>query len=264
MTARPAATAIASERSPAAGSAIYEGWVRHRRHDPLEHEFRYPLFMAYLDLGELPWVLDPYPGWSARRPAPARFKRSDYLGPADRPLAECVREAVVARGGPEPRGPIRLLTNLRYFGHTFNPVSFYYCFDEAGERVESVLAEVTNTPWGERHSYLLGRAGSERVIRGHIDKAFHVSPLMDMEHTYDWRTSEPNGRIQVHIDSRSPRGTDFDATLSLERVELSRSSTRRVLARYPAMTMQVMAKIYWQSLRLWLKGAPYFPHPERG
>lgn len=245
-------------------SAIYEGWVRHRRHDPVSHEFRYPLFMAYLDLAELPWVFDPYPGWSARRPALARFKRSDYLGPADRPLAECVREAVVERGGAEPAGPIRLLTNLRYFGHTFNPVSFYYCFDEAGDRVESVLAEVTNTPWGERHSYLLGRAESERVIRGEIDKAFHVSPLMDMEHTYDWRSTEPNGRVQVHIDSRSPGGTDFDATLSLERLELSRASTRHVLARYPALTMQVIAKIYWQSLRLWLKGAPYFPHPERG
>jgi DUF1365 family protein len=247
-------------------SAIYEGWVRHRRHDPVEHEFRYPLFMAYLDLAELPWVFDEFPGWSARRPALARFKRSDYLGDAERPLADCVREAVVERGGEVPDGPIRLLTNLRYFGHTFNPVSFYYCFDEEGERVESVLAEVTNTPWGERHSDLLGRAESERVIRGEIDKAFHVSPLMDMDHTYDWRSTEPGSRVHVHIDSRSPDdGTsDFDATLSLERLELSRASTRHILARYPAMTMQVMAKIYWQSLRLWVKGAPYFPHPERG
>ena len=248
-------------------SAIYEGWIRHRRHDPVEHEFRYPLFMAYLDLGELPWVLDTFRGWSARRPALARFKRSDYLGEPDRPLAECVREAVAERSGSEPKGPIRLLTNLRYFGHAFNPVSFYYCFDERGERVDSVLAEVTNTPWGERHSYLLGRtSGSEGVIRGELDKAFHVSPLMDMEHTYDWRSTEPGERVQVHIDSRSADGavSDFDATLSMERHELSRESTRRILVRYPAMTTQVVAKIYWQSLRLWLKGAPYFAHPERG
>lgn len=260
-----APAASAAKGAQPTQSAIYEGWVRHRRHDPVEHAFRYPLFMAYLDLAELPWVLDPFPGWSARRPAPARFKREEYLGDPARPLADCVREAVVERGGSEPAGPIRLLTNLRYFGHTFNPVSFYYCFDESGERVESVLAEVTNTPWGETHSYLLGRAGSENVIRGEIDKAFHVSPLMDMDHTYDWRSTQPGERVQVHIDSRSADGSsDFDATLSLERVELSRASTRRVLARYPAMTMQVMAKIYWQSLRLWLKGAPYFPHPERG
>ncbi|MEJ7875355.1 MAG: DUF1365 domain-containing protein [Solirubrobacterales bacterium] len=247
-------------------SAIYEGWVRHRRHDPVSHEFRYPLFMAYLDLDELPWVLDPYRGWSARRPALARFRRSDYLGDPERPLAECVREAVFERSGTEPAGPIRLLTNLRYFGHAFNPVSFYYCFDEQGERVESVLAEVTNTPWGESHSYLLGRpAGSEGVIRNEVVKAFHVSPLMDMEHTYDWRSSQPGSRLQVHIDSQaseSERHT-FDATLSLERRELSHTTMRRVLVRYPAMTTQVVAKIYWQSLRLWLKGAPYSAHPER-
>jgi len=260
-------------------SAIYEGWVRHRRHDPVSHEFRYPLFMAYLDLDELPWVLDPYRGWSARRPALARFRRSDYLGDPARPIADCVREAVAERSGAEPAGPIRLLTNLRYFGHSFNPVSFYYCFDEQGERVESVLAEVTNTPWGESHSYLLGRpAGSEGVIRNEVVKAFHVSPLMGMEHTYDWRSSEPRSRLQVHIDSQAPESDDsgqpprrgkavesptFSATLSLERRELSPQTMRRVLVRYPAMTTQVVAKIYWQSLRLWLKGAPYSPHPER-
>lgn len=243
------------------GSAIYEGWVSHRRLDPVEHGFRYPLFMAYLDLEELPGVLDPFRGWSARRPALAWFRRSDYLGDGSRPLAECVREAVAERGG-EARGPIRLLTNLRYFGHAFNPVSFYYCFDPAGDRVEAVLAEVTNTPWGERHAYLLGRsAGAERVIRGELRKAFHVSPLMGMEQTYDWRTTEPGENVSVHIDSRGADGKTFDATLALERTEMSPAAMRRVLLRYPAMTAQVVARIYWQALRLRLKGAPYHPHP---
>lgn len=253
--------------SPAVESAIYEGWVRHRRHGAVAHEFRYPLFMAYLDLAELPWVLDPFDGWSARRPALARFKRSDFLGDPDVPLSDSVREAVGERSGAEPKGPIRLLTNLRYFGHSFNPVSFYYCFDAAGESVDAVLAEVTNTPWGERHSYLLGRSeGPDRVIRGQIDKAFHVSPLMDMDHTYDWRSTEPGSDLQVHIDSRSADEgrTDFDATLSLRRRALEPAVMRRILIRYPALSAQVVAKIYWQALRLKLKGAPYHPHPERG
>ncbi len=125
--------------------------MRHRRHDPVSHEFRYPLFMAYLDLDELPWVLDPYAGWSARRPALARFRRSDYLGDPDRPLADCVREAVVERSAVASRqGPIRLLTNLRYFGHAFNPVSFYYCFDEAGR------ARRIRSRRGDKHA--VGRA----------------------------------------------------------------------------------------------------------
>lgn len=129
-------------------SAIYEGWVRHRRMSPVEHSFRYRFFLAYLDLAELPEVLDPFPLYSARRRAPARFRRSDYLGDPERPLDQCVREVVAASGAPRPAGPIRLLTGLRYLGHCFNPVSFYYCFDPTGRRVEFVVAEVENIPWG--------------------------------------------------------------------------------------------------------------------
>lgn len=249
-------------------SAIYEGRVRHRRVDPIEHEFSYPIFMTYLDLDELPDVLDRYRGWSARHAAIARFKRSDFIGPADKPLAEAVRDAVVERGGERPPGPIRLLSNLRYLGHSFNPVSFYFCMDERGERVKTVLAEVTNTPWGERHSYLIGREDEgegdpdSRVIRGHLEKAFHVSPLMGMDHSYDWRTTEPSDDLQVHIESSSRGKRAFDATLSMRRRELSPATMRRVLVRYPAMTMLVMARIYWQALRLKLKGAPYFSHPK--
>lgn len=252
-------------------SAIYEGRVRHRRMDPVEHEFSYPLFMTYLDLAELPGVLDPFRGWSARGRALARFRRSDFLGPAERPLDECVRDAVAEKAGTRPDGPIRLLSNLRYLGHCFNPVSFYFCFDKAGERVVHVLAEVTNTPWGERHAYLIGdvqpgagEAGSRPTISGRLDKAFHVSPLMGMDQRYDWRTTEPGRDVVVHISSGGERGTTFDATLSMRRHELEPATMRRVLWRYPALTMQVLAKIYWQSLRLKLKGAPYFSHPRPG
>ncbi|CAN5618999.1 DUF1365 domain-containing protein [soil metagenome] len=265
-TARPAAPTAAA---PKPASAIYEGWVRHRRVEP-SHEFRYPIFMTYLDLAELPDVLDRFPGWSARRRAIARFKRSDFIGRADQPLDEAVRDAVVERGGERPKGPIRLLSNLRYLGRSFNPVSFYFCMDEAGERVETVLAEVTNTPWGERHSYLIGREEENpgepmsRVIRGHLDKAFHVSPLMGMDYTYDWRTTEPGEGLVVHIESSAQGHRAFDATLSLKRRDLSRSTMRRILIRYPAMTTMVGLRIYWQALRLKLKGARYFSHPDSG
>jgi DUF1365 family protein len=247
-------------------SAVYEGWVRHRRFEPVEHEFRYPLFLMYLDLAELPGVLDPYPLWSARRRALARFRRADFLGDPARPLDACVRDAVEAETGSRPDGPVRLLGGLRYLGHSFNPVSFYYCFDRADKRVESVVAEVENIPWGERHAYVLGRG--ERtgpVLSEEIDKQLHVSPLMGMDQTYGFRASEPGERLSVHIESR-PRagegGKSFDATLDLRRRELSGPTMARLLARHPAMSLQVVARIYAQSLRLKLKGAPYFPHPD--
>lgn len=244
-------------------SALYEGWVRHRRLEPVSHEFRYPIFMAYLDLAELPEVLDPLGGWSARRPAPARFRRSDHIGPQELALDRVVRERVAAETGSEPRGPIRMLTNLRYFGHCFNPVSFYFCFDESGAAVEAVLAEVNNTPYGETHAYVLGNDGRKRVVSGTLEKEFHVSPLMGMDHVYDWRATAPGGDLQVHIASRRNQQLVFDATLALQRRELTPAVARRMLARYPALTLQVMARIYWQALRLRLKGAPWFGHPER-
>lgn len=263
-------------------SAVYEGWVRHRRFEPVEHEFRYRLFLMYLDLDELPEVLDPYPLFSARRAAPARFRRADFMGDPARPLADCARDAVAATGA-RPAGPVRLLTGLRYLGHCFNPVSFYYCFDGAGERVEAVVADVQNIPWGERHPYVLAR-GARRgtVLSDEFEKSLHVSPLMGMDQTYSFRASEPGERLAVHIESR-PRSAEFardrdiggpartrdagaartfDATLSLRRRPLSQRTMATILARYPAMSLQVVAKIYLQALRLRLKGAPWHPHPE--
>jgi hypothetical protein len=252
-------------------SAIYEGWVRHRRFEPVDHSFRYRFFLAYLDLAELPGVLDPYPLYSARRRAPARFRRADYLGDPARPLDECVRDVVERSGAPRPAGPVRVLTGLRYLGHSFNPVSFYYCFDPTGRRVEDVVAEVENIPWGERHAYVLERGAREgTVLADELEKKHHVSPLMGMDQTYSFSAGTPGERLQVHIESRPRESGDadgcapktFDATLSLRRRELSRPLLLGLLARYPAMSLQVVLKIYAQAARLKLKGARYHPHPE--
>jgi DUF1365 family protein len=247
-------------------SAVYEGTIRHRRFEPVEHEFRYRLFLMYLDLDELPGVLDPYPLWSARRPALTRFRRRDFMGDPARPLAECARDEVAATTGSRPAGPVRLLAGLRYLGHSFNPVSFYYCFDSTAERVQAVVADVENIPWGERHAYVLARGTSEGpVLSDELDKSLHVSPLMGMDQTYAFRAGEPGERLAVHIESRPDADRDsksFDATLNLRRRELSRPLLTGLLARYPAQSLQTVAKIYAQSLRLKLKGARYFPHPQ--
>jgi uncharacterized protein len=244
-------------------SAVYEGWVRHRRHGPVEHGFTYRHSMMLLDLDELPAVFDCHPLFSARRAAVASFRREDHLGDPARPLADCVRELVQERTGARPAGPVRLLTTLRTLGHSFNPVSFFYCFEAGGERVEAVVAQVTNTPWGESHAYVLRRQG-ETVMRDTMQKAFHVSPFIGMDGRYDWRVTEPNGQLLVHIDERDGGGGHlFDATLSLERHELSRSRLTRMLVRFPAASLRVVFLIYWNAIRLKLKGAPYHPHPGR-
>jgi uncharacterized protein len=254
---------------PVRASCLYEGSVRHRRTGTPSDEFHYPLFMAFLDLDELPELFDGRPLWSARGPAVAWFRRGDYLGDKRTSLREAVTELVKDRSGIELDGPIRLLTHLRYFGHCFNPVSFYYCYDAGDERVRAVVAEVTNTPWGERHAYVLPVAdradgGSAQVLRGQFAKVLHVSPLMSMNHTYDWRLSEPSERLSVHIESLGDDGKRvFDATLSLCRSELTPRTLRKALIRYPALTMRLTARIYTHALRLRLRGATYHPHPGR-
>jgi DUF1365 family protein len=243
-------------------SAIYEGSVRHRRSGSVRREFSYRIFMAYLDLEEIPEVMSIHPLWSMRARAPVSFRRADYLGPAGRPLDECVREAVAARSGRRPSGPIRMLTNLRHFGLTENPVTFYYCFEPDGERLQSVLAEVTNTPWGDRHSYVIDGVGRDgALVSSRREKAMHVSPLMDMDHVYDLRFGVPGQTIPVHISSSKGGDPAFDATLRLSRTGISRPSLSRLLVTYPPMSWRVLSGIYRQAALTWLGGARFHSRP---
>jgi DUF1365 family protein len=240
-------------------SAIYAGTIRHRRFAVRRHEFRYRLAMAYVDLDELPGLL----GGRLVRPRPGlvRFRRSDYLGDPAVPLDAAVRALVAERLGSAPRGPIRLLTHLRTFGHCFNPVSFYYCFAPDGEELEAIVAEVTNTPWGERHAYVL-RAG-DPIPRGAFDKALHVSPFMPMDQRYSWRAPAPGPTLSVQIESRQGDRKAFDATLGLKRRPLTRRSLASATARHPAATLRMLALIYGHAVALKLKGVPVQPHPAR-
>lgn len=242
-------------------SCIYEGWVRHRRLRPVDHTFRVPLFLMYLDLDELPDLFRGRWLWSTRRPALARFRRRDYLGDPDRPLKDAVKDVVEERTGHRPRGPVRLLTHLRYFGYAFNPVSLYYCFDER-ERVQAIVAEVSNTPWNERHLYVVDR-GDRESLRFEVPKEFHVSPFMAMDHDYEWAFNEPGPRLAVHMASRRRGELHFDATLGLRRRAINARSLARVLLRYPFMTLRVMAGIYWQAARLKWKRCPFHTHPAK-
>lgn len=246
---------------------LYVGTIRHRRFAPRTHAFEYPLFMAFIDIDRVREAmavsrLTSYNGWNW-----ASFDERDHLGDPARPLRERLREHALAAGDDLPDGPVRLLTHLRYFGYVFNPISLYYCYDEAG-RLRRVLADVSNTYGGRRAYWLRPEDEAPQRFRARARKALYVSPFMDYDVDYEFVLTPPADALVTHLnvtrrdaaDTPAPRRL-FDATLSLERRPWTAGAIRSTLASFPWMTGKVIAAIYWEALRLRLKGLPVMPFP---
>lgn len=241
-------------------SAIYEGWVRHRRFIPRGHEFRYRSTLFYLDLDEVGQLFDGIFGWSYKRWNLGWFRREDYLDPNIPDLGTAVRSEITRQMGSCPDGPIRMLTNLRLWGLCFNPVTLYYVFARESDRPSVILAQVNNTPWDERHCYVIPCNPATGKSRLGFAKAFHVSPFNPMDMHYRWVSTAPSEQLLVHMENYQDGDRHMDATLSLERKEWSPASLRRILWLQPWLTAKIPAAIYWQALKLWLKRVPLHSH----
>jgi DUF1365 family protein len=252
-------------------SCLYEGTVVHHRLSPVEHQFRYTLQYAYVDLDELDLLrqrgLLGRSRWSA-----GALRREDHFE-AERPLAECVRSLVGDQTGEAPGGPIRLLTLLRWFGMYFSPLNLYYCFtgEQPDAPVAAVVAEVSNTPWRERHHYVLNVPPSPEheasnfrpTLPFQFDKQFHVSPFLDMEQSYRLRISPPTGRLTAEIGIERRGQRLLNVSMNLHRRPLTRGEMLRSAVRYPATPLRVLSQIYLQAWRLWRKRCPLYPHPAK-
>lgn len=239
-------------------SCLYEGQVFHHRLVPAEHRFSYRMMMICLDTSELDSVFQGRWLWSTSRPAWVRFRRSDYIGPPETSLDTAVRDIAETRTGTRPTGRICVVTNPRFAGFLMNPVSFYFCFGDDGARWETLIAEVTNTPWRERHTYVLTRDELDQPKA----KQFHVSPFLPMNLTYTWQASEVAEQLDLAITCHEETRRVFTAGFRFRRRELTGRNMALALLRYPFMSWRVAAGIYWQALRLKLKGVPFIPHPK--
>lgn len=238
-------------------SAFYAGFIGHKRYIPRTHSFRYPFFMWFLDLEEIDSMSDV--GWwfSPRKFALSRFHRPDYLGPESEPLHESVKKRMAELTGEKVGGKVFGLLNLRTLGLYFSPVNFYFGYDAAGTCTH-MLAEVSNIPWNERHHYAhyLG----EMPATPSEPKGFKVSPFNPVNQQYHWEISPPEESVAISISVHDKRGHVFDAGLEMKRYDLTARAIRKKLLRRPVMTASIVASIYWQALKLYLKGIPYVPY----
>jgi DUF1365 family protein len=238
--------------------AIYLGTIRHRRFEPVRHEFTYPLFMTLLDVDRIPELMKVSPLAAYNRFNWASFHERDHFGDAALPLRERLTVDAARQGIRLPGGPIFLLTHLRYLGYNFNPISLFYCYDREG-RLDTILAEVNST-FGETHNYWLPSHGSGTY---RCPKAIHVSPFMPMDLDYRFVVPAPGDELLAHMNTMNGEHSCFDATLRLRRQPWSAASLHRALLRFPWVTAKVIAAIHWQALRLYLKKAPVYTHPAR-
>lgn len=245
-------------------SGIYRGYVYHNRYLPLKHRFSYSLFMLYLNLAEVDNIFRGRLFWSNTRYTYATFRREDHLGDPETPLDEAVRELVAKETGKRPQGPICLLTHPRYFGYVMNPLSIYYCFSDDGTCVEYAVLEVHNTPWGEMYPYIIQNYDMEcDRICSVFPKKFHVSPFMEMDHVYELKLNRPGQELQVELKNIKDGVCLFDAALKMKKFPITTGQLARAALRHPFMTGKVIVAIYYEALRLWWKGAIYYPYVSR-
>lgn len=316
-------------------TCLYLGRVRHTRFHEKRHHLNYPLFLSCIDLAEveqLGWLL--WPMFKVDGAAFCSLDNTDHLkglSPGgtlyERAWAFITSKSSIATNGGNKS--IKLLSHLTYFGYCFNPISIFYLLGTGGG-IEAVIAEVSNTPWGEMHPYMLhesvegvdvkrvgdevdsrarsgsrsrssgrGRSGSRGrnksnnssssssksqsnevgqdlmlgggssgpssscTFQASWQKAFHVSPFMEMDYDYTFAFSEPGATIAVYsqMHKRSTRQLAFTASFEMQRTEFTPLSLLYVLLFYPLHTRVLQLWIHVEAVKLWWKGVTFFPHP---
>lgn len=241
-------------------SSLYIGTIHHERFIPKNHEFKYPIFMYFLDLEKISFLPSLGRWFSVSKWALNRFRRSDYMGNSRESLYKTVSRKMHELTGHQVKGKVFGLLNLRTLGLYFSPVNFYFGFDEKSNFTH-FLAEVSNIPWNERHYYCHHVADNN--LNPIHDKTFKVSPFNPVEQKYQWKISKPGKNIKLQLSVLDERGHVFSANLHLNRNPLNKKILKNQILKKPAMAIFIVMGIYYQAFKLYLKGVPYIPYTRR-
>lgn len=269
------------------GHHVFEGIVTHERFKPKSHRLSYKLFYLLIDLDQTEELNNLSPFWSTKRFNLVQFRPKDYMNlgkqsSTNLSLKSSATDVIFKQTKEKFNGKIFLLSNLRYWGYCFNPVSYYFCFDENGS-LQYIIDEVTNTPWKERHHYVhkISETSSQnntkqsRKLIFNFEKSFHVSPFMPMNMSYKTDYSLSNEKILIHMDlfEKTEKETSnntannltrvFFATLNLRSKPLTKTTASLLPFKFPFQCSKIIISIYWQALKLWIKRVPFFSHPSR-
>lgn len=244
-------------------AAIYKGTVTHTRTMPAKRSFTYQVYMMYVNVEEIESLCQKSWLWShTRRFWPASFRRDDFHQNNELPLRQALQKTLHEKAGIIHDGPIYMLSNWRLFGFNFNPLTTYYCFEKDAANPSYIIAEVTNTPWKERHSYVIA-CDSESHHHGSIfDKKMHVSPFFPMNMQYNWKGTTPGESLKINLKNSTSGKTCLIANLDLNRIPATEKNLNSIVIQFPFMTVKVILGIYWQALKLWANRTQVFSHPK--
>ena len=246
-------------------NAIYEGVIEHRRYVDRAHFFKYSLYMLWLRVSEVDDVNKSWPMIRRFRWSPVSVNARDYMGHRqEATLSERLAGEIKDKLQVNWHGEAFMLAQPRHFGFVMNPLAVYYCYDSSN-KLEYVVGEITNTPWGERHCYVfdMRRTPEERPASFSFKKEFHVSPFLPMDMDYTWKLNHPSRSLTVNIWNKVSDKVVFEAHLMLARRKLTVLEMIRQMTLKPLMTFKVWLGIYLNAGILYgIKRVRFYDHPK--
>lgn len=257
-------------------NALVKGWVRHRRYKPKKHQFEYNMTWTLLDLDKVEEQFKESEFWSIERANIISYRQADfhqsdndknYRRTPPEVTKQNITHSIKKEKGKDFNGRIFMMAHLRNYGYNFNSVCFYYCYDQS-DNLQFIVSEITNTPWGERHSYIFDceadNSSNRRSLKQFkFNKEFHVSPFITMDMHYRWTFMVAPDSLRVHMVIYSAEGEKyFDTTFTAKLLPLNKKAMRDYAFKHALQPQKMSFLIYWQALKLWLKRFKVYDHPK--